>query len=791
MTSKKTTIINVSNRLPVTVTPEKITKSSGGLVAALEGLDKRSYDLTWIGWSGSDIPTAQERRRLESVLRREHGCIPIFLAQADAEAHYEGFSNSSLWPLLHYMPNYFRYEDGWWEAYRKVNQVFADKVVSIARPGDVVWVHDYQLMLLPAMLRQAMPDLRIGFFLHTPFPSYEVFRCHPRRTELLEGLLGADQVGFHTFGYLRHFRSSVLRLLGLDSDVTRIRHPGPDTYTGVYPIGIHAPKFIQQLDSEEHHQKAEAFRETYRDKHVVLSVERLDYTKGIVHRLDAIDRYLADYGGADDMKFIFVSVPSREGVEEYQALREEIEHRVGRINGKYATLTNSPIKFIHGSVDFADLCALYAIAEVCVVTPLIDGMNLVAKEYIACQRDEPGVLVLSEFAGAIEELHSAIIVNPYDTKANADAIHQALNMPIEERRERMRLMRKRVIEYDAQAWARSFIDDLRRRPVDHAMANIDTAQAALSQALRSGKRVALFLDYDGTLREIEREPGAARPTDAVRATLDRLQALRNADVTIVSGRTPEDLDAFFEGYDFGLIAEHGAAMRRPGSREWQHLDRNTSYAWKDEIRKVLELYEAATPGSFIEDKRTGLVWHYRKADPEFGQWRANQLTEELAQLLANDPIQIRHGRKIVELADAHVNKGEAVAQLVQEKRYDLILCAGDDVTDESMFRLDLENLVTIKVGHGDTQARYRLSSPAQMRAFLDRAIPPARTRRERGMAKNSSAKKAADGTPGRGGNGHPSKPRTRRDDTPEAKMQQERTPKTRPTRAIGGRRKGQ
>jgi|SRR5688572_11211266 trehalose 6-phosphate synthase/phosphatase len=721
----RTTILNVANRLPVTI-GERISKSSGGLVAALEGVSEENYALKWIGWPGAAVPDAR-RDEVTRTLADEYNAVPVFLSEDEAHGFYEGFSNSSVWPLLHYLPSYYRYEPQWWDDYLRVNQRFAHTVIASARAGDLVWVHDYQLMLVPAMLRERMPGLRVGFFLHTPFPSYEIFRYHPKRTELVAGMLGADQIGFHTFGYMRHFRSCVLRLLGIESEITRIHHAGHDTHLGVYPIGINAPKFEQELGSPEFRAQLESAARAHEGKRVVLSVERMDYTKGIVHRLDAIDFFLDEHAERRDrVKFVFVSVPSREGVEQYQELRDQVEARVGRLNGEYSTVHNSPIHFIHGSVNFHELCALYALADVGLITPLRDGMNLVAKEYVACQRERPGVLILSEFAGAAEELFNAVIVNPYDAKAVADAIAASLEMPEDERRARMEPMRRRVMSFDAGAWARSFIDELaasarRRRPPAHA--EIAEARQQVRLALAAGGRVALFLDYDGTLREIERDPASARPNAPVHGVLDRLRARDGVDVTIISGRTPADLESFLGGYPFGLIAEHGASLRRPGHREWEHLDTNTSYAWKDELRRVLELYTDSTPGSFIEDKRTSLVWHYRKADPEFGAWKAALLAGDLAALTASEPLHIRHGRKIVEITPTHMNKGAAVRRILEERRYDLIVVAGDDQTDESMFRLDVPNLLTIHVGDGrDTRARYQLHSPAAFRRFIEDVI---------------------------------------------------------------------
>ncbi|CAN5312340.1 bifunctional alpha,alpha-trehalose-phosphate synthase (UDP-forming)/trehalose-phosphatase [soil metagenome] len=726
----RTTIINVSNRLPVTV-GETITRSSGGLVAALEGLSPAEYDLNWIGWPGGSIDDPARQKKIEQLLVQEHGCVPVFLSEEEVAGHYGGFSNSSIWPLLHYMPNFMRYDPAWWEHYRNVNQRFADKVLELAQPGDLVWVHDYQLMLMPGMLHAAMPELKIGFFLHTPFPSFETFRCHPKRRELVAGMLGAHLIGFHTFGYMRHFRSTVLRLLGLESEITRIRSDdGHTSAMGVFPIGINAPKFEETLGSPEFAQRRDDFLRANAGKRVVLSVERMDYTKGILHRLDAIEEFLSrlDVNERDSIKFIFVSVPSRESVEEYQELRADTEARVGRINGQYATLSSSPIRFIHSSVDFTDLCALYATADVGMVTPLIDGMNLVAKEYIACQREHAGVLILSEFAGAAEELSSAVLVNPYDARAVAQTLAEALALPEEERRACNEPMRARVMQFDAQHWARSFLEALQAADISRSVEpeSAENAAARLRAAMGGGERVALFLDYDGTLREMEREPRAAKPTPEIRELLQGLQKLRNVDVLLVSGRSHQDLELFFPEPDFSCVAEHGATFRRAGQREWVQWDRDISYAWKEEIRELLRLYEHSTPGSWVEEKRTSLVWHHRKTDPEFGTWKANQLTHELGTMMANEPVKIRQGRKIVEVTSAQVSKGVAIRRLLHEHDYGAILCVGDDQTDESMFELDQPNLISIKIGAEPSRARYRVADPAAFRRFLRDLLTAAR-----------------------------------------------------------------
>jgi trehalose 6-phosphate synthase/phosphatase len=733
----------VSNRLPVTVAADgSIERSSGGLVSALEGIHREDFHtIRWIGWPGRNVGSPCDHEALFARLEREHCCSPVFLDDALARDHYEGLSNASLWPLLHSMPSMFQYRAEWWDAYQRVNKQFAERVLQTSQSGDTVWVHDYHLLLLPRLLKLAKPSLRVGFFLHTPFPSSDVLRCHPNRESLLAGVLGSDLIGFHTFGYLRHFRASVLRLLGVDSEMTSVRFDGHASQLGVHPIGIDAGRFEHEMSTERFRDCCRTATRANAGKRLFIYVERLDYTKGIVRRLDAIEVCLAGLSPAerDGVRFLFVSVPTRGGVDRYRELRETVEHRVGRINGQYATLQNAPVHFMHQSVGFTELCALYALADVALVTPLIDGMNLVAKEFVACQRDAPacpareevggrtgpGVLILSEFAGAAQELPNALVVNPYDVPGIAAAIRQALAMRPEERRRRMWPMRNRVFECDAASWARDFLADLAKSAsVTHEPSpdrDADGIVDRLSHALAHGKRMALFLDYDGTLREIVRDPAAAAPTQEISELLDDIAALPNVELVLISGRTADDLVRFFGApTPFSLVAEHGAEVRLPHSGDWHIRDHGLDFSWKDAVRDVLALYQRSTPGSHVEDKRTGLVWHYRQADPEFGRWKANQLVDELSIVAANNPVEIRHGRKIVEAASAHINKATAVTYILGQRDYHLILLAGDDSTDESMFRLAAHDprMISVRVGEGETAAQCRLSTPSDLRQLL-------------------------------------------------------------------------
>jgi len=712
-------LIIVSNRLPVTI-GDKIEKSSGGLVYAMEGLGD-DYDFKWVGWAGGVVDEPAERKSIAAELAARFNYIPIFLSRQDADDYYTGFSNSSLWPLLHYISPYARYEERWWQTYQDVNRLFADTVLDLVQEGDTIWVHDYHLLLLPSYLRQKRPDLKIGFFLHTPFPSYELFRCHPNREELLEGVLGANLIGFQTFGYLRHFRSTILRLLGLESEIDHVPQESHKTAIGVYPIGINSPKFMRELQSDRYIERYNEYKKNYQGKKIVLSVERLDYSKGIPRRLDAIERYLSETEQRDDIVFIFINVPSRTSVPEYQRLLEELQGKVGYINGKYATIGNLPVHFIHKSVDFSELCALYSLADVAMVTPLVDGMNLVAKEYLACQQQGVGVLILSEFAGAAQELPNSFIVNPYNISEVAQALKKALRLTAEEKLKMVKPMQDRVLKYDAKYWADSFFKDLAAEVVREQLpSGTQNISVEAVGPLLQAKNAAFFLDYDGTISDLKKSPEDAVPDNEINELFARLEAQKKVAVYLITGRKKEDMDQWFSRYQFNLIAEHGYYYKHHNAADWIVFDTQADLSWKNQIIDIFQLYAGMTPGSSIEEKTSSVVWHYRNSDPEFGTWKANQLVAELYEMLSNLPVEIHHGQKIVEVGSMQLNKGIVLRHFVQLNQYEAVLCAGDDETDESMFRLtDKAAMFSVKVGDDtDTTAKFRISGPKAFRAFL-------------------------------------------------------------------------
>ena len=723
-------VIVVSNRLPYTLRRAgdswKTEKSAGGLATAMGPILNKTEGL-WVGWSG-DQSGANDAKR-QSVLARwaeRERYVAVDLPPDTARGFYEGFSNQTLWPLFHSFPSLLRFDPDDWRAYVEANRLFCAAVVEQLRPGDMVWVHDYQLMLLPAMLREAAPDARVGFFLHIPFPSSTAFRILPRREELLRGLLGADLLAFHTHRYLQHFRDSVLRLLGTDSRMDRVEAEGRTVRLEALPIGIAPEEFAGLVEKDE---KTRRLLGEMRDRFgcckVLLAVDRLDYTKGIPERLRAYRQLLSDSPELRGrVTLVQVAVPSRESVPMYKELRREVDELVGKINGEFSTPGWTPIVYLRRNLPRAELAALYALADVAWVAPLRDGFNLVAKEYVACQRGGVGVLVLSEFAGAASEMGEALMVNPYDEGRTAETIRRALEMPAEERRERMAALHKRVTHNNVFAWGERFVSYLKEASSSRGEravalpAELPADEAA--RAFRAAESRLLLLDYDGTLVGYAKRPQDATPPADLLHLLGELARHPATTTAIVSGRSSADLEAWFGGVEgLWLAAEHGAVVRPPGQAAWENSYAGYSPDWKRDVYPFLEHFVDRTPGSFVEEKEFSLVWHYRMADPEFGEWLANELAHDLEQMLAATPLRAVRGRKTVEVKLMWANKGEVLNRLTREcPAPDFLLAAGDDATDEDLFARMPPTAWTIHVGENHSRARYRLPGPEQFRRLL-------------------------------------------------------------------------
>ncbi|MFN3804468.1 MAG: bifunctional alpha,alpha-trehalose-phosphate synthase (UDP-forming)/trehalose-phosphatase [Pyrobaculum sp.] len=724
----------VSNRLPVAVVEREngfeVREAVGGLATAVRSFLKATdgggrlgfEKVTWVGWSG--VRAEREGEEVRGRLR-EMGLTPVPLTGEEVSLFYEGFCNATLWPLFHSFTVYTQFDRAYWEAYVKVNQKYAEAVASLAEPGDYVWVHDYHLMLVPAMLRDLSPDLAVGFFLHIPFPPAEIFQLMPPpwRNAILEGVLAADLVGLHIHEYVNNFLRSVAKFLGYRTEAGVIYAGGRKTRVGAFPIGIEFDQFYNSsLDPQVAAQIGE-LKTRLRGLKVVFSIDRLDYTKGVLNRLQAWERFLRQHPEwRRRAVFILVVVPSRTGVPQYDAMRREIERAVGRINGEFGEVDWVPVVYISRFIPTPTLLALYNVADVALITPLRDGMNLVAKEYVASRRNCDGVLILSETAGAAHELYEALVVNPNDESGVAAAIATALEMGREEQCGKIARMQERLRQHDVVKWAVDFIQSLSIAHSDNSeaagRAALLNVEEVVGRFLKSRRRL-LLLDYDGTLLPHYPYTYQAVPDQDLLKLLERLAAL--STVAVVSGRTKEFLEAWLGKLPICLVAEHGAYVKEGG--EWRQLfPFDTS--WKTAVRKIMEEFTDATPGSYIEEKESSIAWHYRNVDPQIGDAAAGRLVEALSGVLTGTTASVVRGRKVVEVRPAGVNKGAAARYLVERLGPDFVLAAGDDATDEDMYKAVGHEGVTIKVGRGDTAARYYVPTYRKLRELLARLASP-------------------------------------------------------------------
>jgi trehalose 6-phosphate synthase/phosphatase len=725
-------LIVVSNRLPVTVEATDsgyaYTPSVGGLATTLNGL-RSDFEMIWLGTPGLDIPDPEDQALVRRELLEQFDSIPVFLDAETFEAYYSGFSNGSLWPLFHYFPQYAHYDSHEWRAYQTINRRFSEAVLEVARPTDSIWVHDYHLMLLPALLHESLPDATIGYFLHIPFPSYEIFRMLPWREEILKGLVGADLIGFHTFGYARHFLSSLLRIVGLEQDFGWVTLDDRRIKVDTFPLGVDIQRFEDAHDSKAVRSELDELRDQVGNRKVILSVDRLDFTKGILERLRAYETFLRDneeWHGR--VQLISLLVPSRTRVPEYRTLKRQVDELIGRVNGKFGQPGWTPITYLYRSVPFERLVSLYRIAGVALVTPLRDGMNLVAKEYLASRPDGSGVLILSETAGAAEELGEAIIVNPHDEEQMVEAIHQALTMPLEEQQARNLVMRGRLGRYDTLRWARDFIQALasqrldRRKRLPRRLTG-KVLEDLLEKYKQASQRL-LLLDYDGTLVPFASTPVGAKPDPELLRLLELMARDRKNTLVAISGRDADTLHDWLGELGIDLVAEHGAHIRMSGQNAWEDMVQGIDEGWKEKLQPVFEVFVDRTPGSLLEKKGAALVWHYRRAEPGLGSQRAAELTEALEGYVVNTPLHILQGHKVVEVKPSSITKGRAAQPWLDVKRrYDFVLAIGDDVTDEALFDVVPEDQWSVKVGIPETsQARFYLSSPQEVRELLQHFI---------------------------------------------------------------------
>jgi trehalose 6-phosphate synthase/phosphatase len=737
-------LVVVSNRLPFTVSFQDGTlqfkPSAGGLTTGLWSyLDRKAFDGVaqsdhlWMGWPGASVPPEHEAA-VRIYAERHFKSSPVFLPEENMERFYLGFCNKTIWPLFHYFPTLTHYEEDNWQEYRHVNEVFGEAVVKVLQPDDVLWIHDYHLMLLPKLVREKFPEMPIGFFLHIPFPSWEIFRMLPRpwREEIIEGLLGSSLVGFHTHDYVRYFLTSVLRTAGYEHQLGSLTLRERVVKADTFPMGVEFDRFAQASSLKETELRVGELHQKCIGQKVIFSVDRLDYTKGLVNRLRGYELFLKNNPQWHGKVVFVVSVaPSRIGVDSYQAMKLELEQTVGRIVGDFGNVHWTPLVYQFRHLTFDEIVPLYRLCDVALITPLRDGMNLVAKEFIASRPDQTGVLILSEMAGAAKEMGEALIINPFHREDFAKALEQALTMPVEEQVRRNKLLQERLRRYNVIRWADDFVESLlstqKTEAAQRARLLAGKAFNALIQQYRSTNRRALLLDYDGTLVPFAAVPRLAQPDAELLELLTTLGSDPANEVVIVSGRPRHTLENWFGKLPNSLIAEHGVWLRNKNS-DWRMLKTMTN-DWKERVRPILQLFVDRLPGALLEEKEFSLAWHYRRADWEQASLRAKELLDDLAGYTRNIDVQVFEGNKVIEVRNSGINKGTAAMEWLSGQTPEFILGIGDDWTDEDLFRALPATAFSVRVGMANTAAHYYLANHTAVRRVLRELIdnPRAKT----------------------------------------------------------------
>ncbi|XP_074311183.1 alpha,alpha-trehalose-phosphate synthase [UDP-forming] 1-like [Silene latifolia] len=765
-------LLVVANRLPVSAVRRSedswsLDISAGGLVSALLGV--KEFEARWIGWAGVNVPDKVGQNALTKALA-EKRCIPVFLDEEIVHQYYNGYCNNILWPLFHYLglPQEDRLAttrsfQSQFAAYKKANQMFADVVNEHYEEGDVVWCHDYHLMFLPECLKNHNEKMKVGWFLHTPFPSSEIHRTLPSRSELLRAVLRADLVGFHTYDYARHFVSACTRILGLEGTPEGVEDDqGRLTRVAAFPIGIDSERFIRALELPQVQEHIRELTERFSGRKVMLGVDRLDMIKGIPQKLLAFEKFLEENSyWKDKVVLLQIAVPTRTDVPEYQKLTSQVHEIVGRINGRFGSLIRVPIHHLDRSLDFHALCALYAVTDVALVTSLRDGMNLVSYEYVACQDAKKGVLILSEFAGAAQSLGAgALLVNPWNVTEVAAAIGKALNMSDEEREKRHQLNFAHLTTHTSQEWAETFVSELNDTVVE-AQLRITQIRPPLpvdyaaNHFLSCSNRL-LILGFNATLTEAVDTPGR-RGGDQIKEMELKLhpdlkEPLINlckdpkTTIVVLSGSGRPVLDENFGNYDMWLAAEHGMFLRHTRRGDWMTtMPEHLNLDWVPSVKHVFEYFTERTPRSHFELRETSLVWNYKYADFEFGRLQARDMLQHLwTGPISNAAVEVVQGSRSVEVRAVGVTKGSAIDRILGEivhskpltSPIDYVLCIGHFLEkDEDVFTFFEPELPSDNGCHSRSKSADLSKLPGDRR-------PPLKLPSGRGGSKSVNSKSA-------------------------------------------------
>ncbi|KAG1351779.1 hypothetical protein G6F62_002884 [Rhizopus arrhizus] len=679
----------------------RLTQRRGhsAMYAAIDSL-KKNHETLYIGSTGSivtdendpieiDDINEEERESLRDLLRSKYDMVPIFINDKLSSGHYEGYSKQVLWPLMHYMMWSDNVDEvNYWKDYVKVNEIFAEEVLKHYKEGDIVWVHDYHLMLVPQIIRDRLPNALVGFFVHTPFPSSEIFRCLPHRKEILQGILGANLVGLQTYDYARHFTSCCTRILGYEYTLYGIVAHGSLIQIGIYPIGIDVERTRDHCHRPGVEPKAKAIRERYADKKLIIGRDKLDPVKGVLQKLEAFEIFLDSYPEWRD-KAVLIQVTSP-GVLDTPGLEKKANEIVARINSKYGSIEFTPANLFNQHIDRDEYYALLKVADIGLVTPVIDGMNTSSFEYVVAQEGRCSPLILSEFTGTARSMSTATIVNPWNFNEVARAIAECLSISEEEKKLKYQQLNDFVTSHTANFWASSLVKGLldSQKNGCGATSLLDFKRAKVEYD--NSRKRALVIDYDGALAPIHKNTEDAIPSEKTIKALKELCEDPQNIVWVVSGRTQEWLD-YCLGHipNLGLSAEHGCFIKDPESSTWLDMTGDLDLSWKDGVKEIFEYYTERTPGSLIEDRKCSIAWHYRKADPKFGAFQAMECQNHLEQnFVGKLPIECLMNRMNLEVRPSLVNKGTVLKRSVLHcSTIDFIICVGDSKTGDDMFRV--------------------------------------------------------------------------------------------------------
>ena len=695
-----------------------------------------------------------DRQQLASQLIKDPcgKIVPVWLYDKSEEqkdkamftdqARWRRYAEHELYTLFHYKqhePTDGRAEKRGWVDYCRMNEKFADSIVEIYKPGDIVWIHDYHLLLLPSLLRQRIPNIYIGFFLHIPFPSSEFVRCLSRRKEILTGVLGSNMIGFQDLSYPRHFSSCCTRILGFDSLPEGVNANGAQIAVEVFPIGIDAEAVANSAyGNQSIKAKVQRIRQQYPGQKIIVGRDRLDTVRGVAQKLQAYEKFLERFPQWRG-KVVLIQVTSPTSIEEEKEdaghkISNKISDLVSKINGLYGGLEYTPVFHFSQYLSRDEYFALLRVADVGLITSVRDGMNTTSLEYVLCQKENHGPLILSEFSGTAGSLHQAIHINPWNLCGVAETILNALTMSSEDKEEQHKLLYEHVTTHTVQAWSETYIE---RLLANLASFNQSIATPALDKVKlltryrRAKKRLFMF-DYDGTLTPIVTDPQAAIPSDKIIRTIKTLAQDRRNNVWIVSGRDQAFLEEWMGHIsELGLSAEHGSFVRQPESEEWENLTKKMDMSWQNEVINIFNHYKERTQGSELEQKRIALTWHFRRSDPEYGAFQARECKKELESTVVKKyDVEVMNGKANLEVRPSFVNKGEIAKRLVREygeaSAPDFIFCAGDDFTDEDMFRalrasgLPTDDVFSVTVGASSkkTSADWHLLEPADVIATV-------------------------------------------------------------------------